>query len=102
MGVKPVRLGRPLAQSETGIFIEGREGAVYHVPFVAYVIWMECNGERTVREIIAVISREAEAPEEEVRGVVIAAIRELARAGLVTYEGAEEVTEEEEKPEEEE
>jgi len=61
-------------------------GFYYSANEVGARLWELCDGRRTVRDIIALISEEYEVTEEEAAGDVFDFLGDLHREGLITLE----------------
>lgn len=84
--VRPQRVPGVLIQEVSGntVLLNPDSGQYYSLEEVAGSIWAQCDGEHTVEEIIAAVSREYDAEPAEVEADVLEFLAELQNEQLVT------------------
>ena len=87
---KPLRHGANVSMEGENFIIALDKNKVFSLTPGAYYVWIKCNGEKTVEELINDISKElGENPEtamsiDELRTPVTEIIHQLTNAGLLT------------------
>ncbi|OYT46667.1 MAG: PqqD family protein [Desulfurococcales archaeon ex4484_42] len=86
MDKKPQRVGTELGRDESQNYIIAiDEEKIYSISFVAYYVWTLCDGSQTVRELVDRISKELNAPVDELKEPVSLILEKLSEVGLVKF-----------------
>lgn len=73
--------------SDTLVLVNMDDGQCYGLNEVGGRLWELCDGTRSVAEVVAILSREYEAPEDLVAADVVEILEELVGEKLVVMEG---------------
>lgn len=84
-GKKPLRLGELIGGEENSFYIAKSEEEVYELSPLAYYVWMICDGEHTVEELIRSASEEIDVEESDIIEPFMIALTSLMKAELVKY-----------------
>lgn len=84
--LKPQKVGEYLDKSEDGegYIVKVSEDKVYELAPIAYYVWDLCDGEKTVDQIVAQISQEANLSVDQVRDPILMVLDELMKASLIS------------------
>lgn len=82
---KPIRLGELVGGEENSFYIAKSENEVYELSPLAYYVWMVCDGDHTVEELIKTASEEIDVDESDIIEPFIIALTSLLKVELVKY-----------------
>lgn len=82
---KPMRLGEFVGGEENSFYVAKSENEVYELSPLAYYVWMVCDGDHTVEELIKAASEEIDVDENDIIEPFIIALTSLVKAELVKY-----------------
>ncbi len=83
--LKPSRQGVFLGEENEKFYIAKTEEEVYELSALAYYVWLLCDGEHTVEEMILKMSQDIQVSEEEVIEPLVIALDNLSHAGLIKF-----------------
>ncbi|MCD6300539.1 MAG: PqqD family protein [Staphylothermus sp.] len=83
--LKPTRQGVFLGEEEEKFYVAKSEEEVYELSALAYYVWLLCDGEHTVEEMVSKMSQDVKVSEEEVIEPLVIALDSLSHAGLVKF-----------------
>jgi len=84
-GKKPLKQGRFIGEEGGRFYVALSGEEVYELSPVVYYIWLMCDGEHTVEEILDKLSEEVEISREELVKPLTLVFDSLHRANLVKY-----------------
>jgi len=84
-GKKPLKQGRFIGEEGDKFYIALSEEEVYELSPVVYYIWLMCDGEHTVEEILDKLSEDVEISREELVKPLTLVFDSLYKANLVKY-----------------
>jgi len=82
---KPLRQGQFVGEEGDRFYVALSEEEVYELSPVVYYIWLMCDGEHTVEQILDRFSEEAEMSREELVKPLLLVLDSLSRVNLVKY-----------------
>ncbi|MEM2025339.1 MAG: PqqD family protein [Desulfurococcaceae archaeon] len=82
---KPSRRGQFVGSEADKFYVALSEEAVYELSPLAYYVWVLCDGDHTVEDMVTDISTNAKVEYHEVVEPLIIVLDEMKKAGLVDY-----------------
>lgn len=83
--LKPLRQGIFLGEEGEKFYIAKSEEEVYELSALAYYVWLLCDGEHTVDDIIDKMSNDIKIERSEVIEPLVLALDSLSHAGLIRF-----------------
>ncbi len=83
--LKPSRQGVFLGEEDEKFYVAKTEEEVYELSALAYYVWLLCDGEHTVEEMVTKMSQDVQVSEEEVIEPLVIALDSLSHAGLIKF-----------------
>jgi len=82
---KPLKQGRFIGEEGDRFYVALSEEEVYELSPVVYYVWLMCDGEHTVEEILDKLSEDVEISREELVKPLTLVFDSLHKANLVKY-----------------
>jgi len=83
--LKPSRQGVFLGEENEKFYVAKTEEEVYELSALAYYVWLLCDGEHTVEDMVSKMSQDVKVSEEEVIEPLVIALDSLSHAGLIKF-----------------
>ncbi len=82
---KPLRKGTPVGKGEEGYIVSLNDEHAYSLNPAAFYVWLLCDGELTVNEIIDKIAKSTGLERSELEEPVKYIVNELVKVNLLEY-----------------
>ncbi|ADI32132.1 PqqD family protein [Staphylothermus hellenicus] len=83
--LKPLRQGVFLGEEDEKFYVAKSEKEAYELSALAYYVWLLCDGEHTVNEILERMSSDIKVEQSEVIEPLVLSLHSLSHAGLIRF-----------------